>query len=114
MCNAKHGIGDNMIEGLVAGRVWSSAERRVDKAGRPYCVAKLRVLGADSEGVLVNLIAFDSDVCDSLLRTHEGDAISVTGALTPKVWTDKQGITKPALDMVAHRILRMGDGQHFD
>ena len=42
-----------MIEGLVAGRVWSSAERRVDKAGRPYCVAKLRVLGADSEGVLV-------------------------------------------------------------
>ena len=90
-----------MIEGLVAGRVWSSAERRVDKAGRPYCVAKLRVLGADSEGVLVNLIAFDTDVCDSLLRTHEGDAISVTGALTPKVWTDKQGITKPALDMVA-------------
>ena len=55
-----------------------------------------------------------TDVCDSLLRTHEGDAISVTGALTPKVWTDKQGISKPALDMVAHRILRMGDGQHFD
>lgn len=102
-----------MIEGLVAGRVWSSAERRVDKAGRPYCVTKIRVLSADSDGVLVNLIAFDASVCESLSHAREGDAISVSGALTPKIWTDKQGTTKPALDMVAHRVLRIGDAPAF-
>lgn len=101
-----------MIEGLVAGRIWSSAEHRVDKAGRPYCVAKIRVTGTDSEGILVNLIAFDPVVCESLFLVREGDAISVSGAITPKVWTDKQGNTKPAIDMVAHRVLHLGESQN--
>jgi len=29
----------------------------------------------------------------------------LAGALTPKVWTDKQGNTRPALDMVATQVL---------
>jgi hypothetical protein len=29
----------------------------------------------------------------------------MTGALTPKVWTDKQGNTRPALDMIATNVL---------
>ena len=96
-----------MIEGLVAGRVWSSAERRLDKTGRAFCVAKLRLVGADSDGLLVNLIAFDQAVCESLFQLREGDAVAVSGALTPKVWLDKQGNAKPALDMVAHRLLSL-------
>jgi single-stranded DNA-binding protein len=94
-----------IIDGLVAGRLWSAAERRVDKAGKSYTVARLRVTGVDIEGVLVNLIAFDPQVCECLHDAQEGEAVSVSGALTPKVWTDKQGNTKPALDMVVHRVL---------
>jgi single-stranded DNA-binding protein len=96
-----------MIEGLVSGRVWSAAERRLDKTGKTFCVAKLRVVNADADGLLVNLIAFDQCVCDSLFQLREGDAVAVSGALTPKVWLDKQGNAKPALDMVAHRILAL-------
>jgi single-stranded DNA-binding protein len=96
-----------MIEGLVSGRVWSAAERRLDKTGKTFCVAKLRVATADSDGLLVNLIAFDSNVCESLLPLREGDALAVTGALTPKVWLDKQGNAKPVVDMVAHRVLHL-------
>jgi hypothetical protein len=25
--------------------------------------------------------------------------------LTPKVWTDKNGLVKPAVDMIAHKVL---------
>jgi hypothetical protein len=96
-----------MIEGLVSGRIWSAAEHRADKTGRPYCVAKMRVVNGDSEAVLVNLIAFDPGVCEQLFRLYEGDAISVSGSLTPKVWMDKQGNAKPVLDMVAHRVLHL-------
>jgi hypothetical protein len=35
----------------------------------------------------------------------EGDAIAVAGVLTPKVWLDKQGNAKPALDMIVSRVL---------
>lgn len=98
-------VEDQMIDGLVAGRLWSAAERRVDKAGKSYTVARLRVTGVDVDGVLVNLIAFDPRVCELLHDAQEGEAVSVSGALTPKVWTDKQGNTKPALDMVVHRVL---------
>ena len=35
----------------------------------------------------------------------QAQRIALAGALTPKVWTDKQGNTRPALDMVATQVL---------
>ena len=29
----------------------------------------------------------------------------MSGSLTPKAWTDKEGSARPALDMVAHQVL---------
>jgi hypothetical protein len=29
----------------------------------------------------------------------------LSGALTPKVWTDREGNARPALDLVAHAVL---------
>ena len=31
--------------------------------------------------------------------------MSISGALTPKAWTDRNGEVKPSLDMVAHALL---------
>ena len=31
--------------------------------------------------------------------------VAIVGPLTPKVWTDKQGASYPALDVVAYRVL---------
>jgi hypothetical protein len=45
-----------------------------------------------------------------LLALRDGDSVSAAGSLNPKVWTDKQGNTKPALDLVAHRVLSSGSG----
>jgi hypothetical protein len=81
------------------------AEQRQGKNATQFAVAKVRATAGDGEGVLVNVIAFAPDACAALLTLVDGDAVALAGALTPKVWSDKQGNTKPALDMVANRVL---------
>lgn len=43
--------------------------------------------------------------CTALLALAEGDSVALSGSLTPKTWTDKEGNTRPALDLVAHQVL---------
>lgn len=90
-----------MIDGLVAGRLMGDASRRVDKAGRTYIVARVLAPNRADEEFIVNVIAFDEAPCAALLALADGDAVSLAGALTPKVWTDKQGVVRPSLDMIA-------------
>ena len=94
-----------MIDGLVAGRIYGEPERRTDKGGKSFTLAKVRASTAESEVLFVNVIAFETRVCESLDVLRDGDSVALSGSLTPRVWTDKQGIARPALDMVAHRIL---------
>ena len=96
-----------MIDGLVAGRLYGEAERRTDKAGKAYSLAKVRAAAAEGEVLFVNVIAFDDDLCTSLHRLRDGDSVALSGSLNPRVWTDKQGNARPALDMVAHRLISM-------
>ena len=96
-----------MIDGLVAGRLYGEAERRTDKAGKAYSLAKVRASTAEGEMLFVNVIAFDADLCASLHRLRDGDSVALSGSLNPRVWTDKQGNARPALDMVAHRLIGM-------
>ena len=96
-----------MIDGLVAGRLYGEAERRTDKAGKAYSLAKVRAATAEGEVLFVNVIAFDDDLCASLHRLRDGDSVALSGGLNPRVWTDKQGNARPALDMVAHRLISM-------
>ena len=55
--------------------------------------------------LFVDVIAFDDDVQTGLLALNDADSVALSGALAPKVWTDKNGLVKPALDMVAHGLL---------
>lgn len=94
-----------MIEGLISGTLLGLAETRQGKNGSSYALAKVKAAGADTEPLIVNVIAFANEVSAGLMALDDGDAVALTGALTPKVWTDKQGNTRPALDMVATQIL---------
>lgn len=94
-----------MIDGLVAGRLTGDPERRVGKGDSMYVVAKVRAQNNDGDAVIVNVIVFDEAAARSLRAMRDGDAVALTGSLTPKVWTDKQGVVRPAMDMVAHRVL---------
>lgn len=94
-----------MIDGLIAGSLMGDASRRVDKMGRSYIVARVLARNRDDEEFIVNVIAFDAASCAALLALVDGEALSLSGSLTPKVWTDKQGNPRPSLDMVATRVL---------
>lgn len=97
-----------MIDGLVAGSVWGDPEKRVGKNDSIFVVAKVRAQGTQPEPVIVNVIAFDNAVCKELMGLRDGDALSLAGSLMPKVWVDKQGVSRAALDMVASRVLTLG------
>ena len=94
-----------MIDGLIAGKLIGDPEQRVGKGDSLFVVAKLRAQAGDGENLIVNVIAFDDAPCAALLDLRDGDSVALAGSLTPKAWTDKQGNVKPALDLVAYRVL---------
>jgi hypothetical protein len=98
-----------MIDGLIAGRLMGDASRRVDKAGRTYLVARVLARNKADEEFIVNVIAFDEAPCAALLALRDGQGLALSGALTPKVWTDKQGIARPSLDLVAAQVMTAQD-----
>ena len=94
-----------MIDGLVAGRLMGEASRRVDKAGHGYIVARVLARNRADEEFIVNVIAFDELAGKALVALRDGESLTLAGGLTPKVWTDKQGIVRPSLDLVATHVL---------
>ncbi|MDP3700738.1 MAG: single-stranded DNA-binding protein [Hylemonella sp.] len=94
-----------MIEGLISGTLVGLAEQRQGKNDTTFVLAKVKAVPGEGESLIVNVIAFAAEACAALLALDEGDALALSGALTPKVWTDKQGNTRPALDMVASQVL---------
>ncbi|MFN3494452.1 MAG: single-stranded DNA-binding protein [Hydrogenophaga sp.] len=98
-----------MIDGLVAGHLMGEASRRTDKAGRTYIVARVLARNRVDEEFIVNVIAFDESSCAALLALADGDAITLAGALSPKVWTDRQGVARPSLDLVASKVMSLRD-----
>ncbi|CAG9168125.1 single-stranded DNA-binding protein [Cupriavidus pinatubonensis] len=94
-----------MIDGLIAGKLHGEPAQRTGASGKPFVTAKVRAAGGDGEAVFVNVITFSQSVSEALLALGDGDSVALSGTLTPKVWTDKQGEARPALDMVAHAVL---------
>jgi single-stranded DNA-binding protein len=94
-----------MIDGLVSGRLYGTAQVRTGQHGTHFVTCRVRASAGDGESLFVNVIAFDDTVKDALQALDDGDSVSLAGALTPKTWIDKQGNAKPALDMVVHAVL---------
>jgi single-stranded DNA-binding protein len=94
-----------MIEGLIAGTLVGLAETRQGKNDTSFALAKVKATAGDGESLMVNVIAFATEASAALMALDDGDAVALAGSLTPKVWTDKQGNTRPALDMVATQVL---------
>lgn len=94
-----------MIDALIAGKLYGRPEERTDKAGKAFAVAKVLAGAGDGGDLFVNVIAFGVAPVAALLALDDGDSLALTGSLTPKVWTDKQGNTRPSMDMVATQVL---------
>jgi single-stranded DNA-binding protein len=93
-----------MIDALVSGRICKGALQRTGGSGKPFVTAKVRAAVADGDALFVSVIAFAEAARTALLALSEGDAVSLAGALTPKVWTDAGGVSHASLDMVAQSV----------
>jgi single-stranded DNA-binding protein len=93
-----------MIEALISGKLLGQPSQKVAKTGKPFVTAKVRVHAGDAD-VFVNVIAFSESACAALMALDSGDAVSLAGSLTPKAWTDREGVVRPALDLVASQVL---------
>jgi single-stranded DNA-binding protein len=100
-----------MIDGLVSGRLYGEAQLRTGQNGTRFVTCKVRAVTNDGDTIFVNVIAFDNAVQTALLALSDADSVALSGALTPKVWTDKNGLVKPAVDMVAHKLLTAYEGR---
>ncbi|MBR7801116.1 single-stranded DNA-binding protein [Undibacterium fentianense] len=94
-----------MIDAHIAGRLFGHAEQRQGQSGSNYVTCKIKVLSDEGDSLICNVISFNTAICQALLAAEDGESLSLSGALTPKVWTDKHGVARPAIDLVAHRFL---------
>jgi single-stranded DNA-binding protein len=94
-----------VIDALIGGRIYGTPQSRMSKTGSTYATAKVRTPTASGESAFVNVIAFADSAVANLLRLNDGDSVALVGELTPKVWKGKDGEAKPALDLVAHKVL---------
>jgi hypothetical protein len=101
-----------MIDGLIAGKFYGQPRERIGKTGKLFVTAKARVAAGDGGSLFVNVITFDDGVRAALLALGDGDSVALACGLTPKVWVDKDGQPRPALDMVATQVLTPYHIQH--
>ncbi|MES2103358.1 MAG: single-stranded DNA-binding protein [Pseudomonadota bacterium] len=94
-----------MIDALITGKLYGPAQKRAGQSGSEYVTCKLKVTMADGEPIFCNVIAFDDHVQYVLTEMGDGDSVALSGALTPKVWEDKQGNARAAIDLIAHAVL---------
>ncbi|UJH72586.1 single-stranded DNA-binding protein [Burkholderia cenocepacia] len=94
-----------MIDGLVSGKLFGTAMSRTGQSGKAFVTCKVRAAVDGGETLFVNVISFSTTAGDALLALADGDSVALAGTLTPKVWVDKHGDARPALDMVAHAVL---------
>lgn len=98
-----------MIDALVSGLIYGTPNQRAGQDGKPFFTAKVRAPSVGGDTLMINVITFSRETGAALLALDDGDSVALSGSLTPKVWTDKQGLVRPACDMVAHSILTAYD-----
>jgi hypothetical protein len=93
-----------MIDALIGGRVHGKPAERTAASGTRYATVKVRVPIRTGEALFVNVIAFDEEVITVLLALSDRDSVAIAGELTPKAYSDKDGIPRPSLDLLAHQV----------
>ena len=94
-----------MIDALFSGRLAADPKRCTSANGHAYATARVSVAANGEERLAVSVIAFRGDAVAALLAMSAGDAVSLAGELTPKVWADRDGQAKPSADLKAHAVL---------
>jgi len=91
------------IHVLVTGILHKDAVERISQNGNPYVTCSVRT-DQDGQTLWANVICFDEAAQAELLRLQAGDALSVQGKATPKVYM-KDDEPRPSLQVTASHVL---------
>lgn len=94
-----------MIDALVSGKLHAAPVERVSANGRPFVTSKLVCATGNGESMFVDAVAFAPDARAALLALDAGDSVAVTGPMSLKVYTDRNGDARPSLSLVAHAVM---------
>lgn len=88
-----------MIHGLVSGTISGNI-----KSAEKYTAGRL-IAQAGPDTITVGFIAFAADVRAMLDGLTAGDAISLSGDIVPKTYTDKAGTNRATINITATKVL---------
>ncbi len=95
-----------MIDALIAGRLHGVPQARTTKTGSQFVTCTVRITAREGGSLFASVIAFSATACRALLALQDGDAVALSGELTPKVYQPKDGgEPRPSVDLVAHQVL---------
>lgn len=95
-----------MIEAMIGGKLHGKPERRTAKSGKPYTLAKVRVLAGNST-ITGGVVAFAEPVQAALLALDDGEPVALAGSLTIKPWIDREGRPRAGFDLIANAVLTL-------
>jgi hypothetical protein len=90
------------ITATVTGAIIEQSVARTTRKGAPFATARLQA-GEQR----VSVIAFDAHAVAALLALGAGELATLTGKLTLKNWSDKNGIVRAGLDLMADSVTPM-------
>jgi single-stranded DNA-binding protein len=94
-----------MIAALVSGKLFGTATERTSRNGNSYVTCKVRAPTRDGEAQFVNVVAFSETAIGALVSLQDGDAVALTGEMTAKGYTSKDGEPRPSLELLANQVL---------
>lgn len=94
-----------MIDAILTGRLAIDPTPGTSRNGNPYATARIQATTNAEDRLTISVITFDTDTMAGLLALTTGDAVTLAGELTPKVWTDTDSNAHPSADLKAYKLL---------
>lgn len=92
------------LDVLLQGRLSGKPQTRPAKSLSTFVTAKVVARMANAENIHVNVIAFGETVKAALLALEYGDSVAIAGELKVGIYTDKEGVARPSLDLTAFKV----------
>jgi single-stranded DNA-binding protein len=99
------------MDALISGRLCGKPQSRAGKSVATFVTAKLIARMANAENIHISVIAFGDTVKAALLGLEYGDSVAIAGEMKVGIFTDKEGIARPSLDLTAFKVMSARDVQ---
>lgn len=94
-----------MIHALITGKLLTDPVQRKSKNGNPFVTMTIAAPTGGEADTTASVICFSETTCQQLLALGKGDAVSLVGKITPKIYVDRNNESRASLDVVAELVL---------